>query len=273
LLAILISCGNEPSPTNTISNPTYRLDVEVFPSEAGTISPSSGNFEAGEKVELTFTPNTGWGFTKWEGDIISSVNPTSVTINSDKKIQIWASKFYLHENGVTIVCPGTIPGERGNFNGLRYTSVDRERLDNLISSKSDLSLICTSLVKDTTLLFKDDKVFNQDIGSWDVSNVIDFRSMFWGATSFNQDIGNWDMSSAKRIGYMFWGATSFNQDIGSWDVSSVNVIDEMFYNATSFNQDISNWCVELITSEPSNFSTNSPLTEVNKPIWGTCPTP
>ena len=42
-------------------------------------------------------------------------------------------------------------------------------------------------------------------------------------------------------------------------------------DATSFNQNISNWCVTNIGSEPCNFSIGSPLTESNKPVWGTCP--
>ena len=42
-------------------------------------------------------------------------------------------------------------------------------------------------------------------------------------------------------------------------------------NATLFNQDLTKWCVTNITSEPSDFSTSSPLTEANKPKWGTCP--
>jgi hypothetical protein len=46
----------------------------------------------------------------------------------------------------------------------------------------------------------------------------------------------------------------------------------MFFYASSFNQDISGWCVTNIDSEPSGFSIGSPLTESNKPVWGTCPT-
>lgn len=57
----------------------------------------------------------------------------------------------------------------------------------------------------------------------------------------------------------------FNADIGSWGVSNVTSMNYMFDGATSFNKDISN-----ISSEPSLFSNNSPLTEVNKPAWGTC---
>ena len=66
--------------------------------------------------------------------------------------------------------------------------------------------------------------------------------------------------------------TRFNQPIGNWDVSSVSNMIAMFEAAASFNQDISGWCVTNIVSEPNNFSINSPLSEINKPDWGTCPT-
>jgi len=46
----------------------------------------------------------------------------------------------------------------------------------------------------------------------------------------------------------------------------------MFRDATSFNQDLSGWCVTNISSEPPEFSIDSPLIESNKPVWGTCPT-
>ena len=38
------------------------------------------------------------------------------------------------------------------------------------------------------------------------------------------------------------------------------------------DQNISSWCVTNFVSEPSSFSLVSPLSESNKPIWGTCPT-
>jgi hypothetical protein len=47
-------------------------------------------------------------------------------------------------------------------------------------------------------------------------------------------------------------------------------MSSMFEEASSFNQDISSWCVTNIASEPTDFSTDSPLIESNKPIWGTC---
>ena len=91
-------------------------------------------------------------------------------------------------------------------------------------------------------------------------------------SSFNQNIGGWDVSNVTDMYGMFYDATSFNQDIGYWDVSNVTDMVFMFFEATSFNQDISSWCVINIASEPTDFSTDSPLSETNKPVWGTCPT-
>ena len=162
---------------------------------------------------------------------------------------------------------------------------------------SDISSWDVSNVTDMQDMFFGAVSFNQDIGSWDVSSVINMSLMFFVASSFNQDISSWntssvtvmermflrayafnadlsswDVSSVTDMSYMFNRAESFNQDIGDWDVSSVTDMDYMFLEASAFNQDISNWCVTNITSEPTDFSTDSPLSESNKPVWGTCPT-
>jgi surface protein len=87
-------------------------------------------------------------------------------------------------------------------------------------------------------MFEGATSFNQPIGNWNVSNVINTSRMFANATSFNQPIGNWNVSNVIIMSQMFSGATSFNQPIGNWNVSSVTNTSRMFVGATSFNQPI-----------------------------------
>jgi surface protein len=129
-----------------------------------------------------------------------------------------STKFYLHENGVTCMCPDTRPGDRGLLNDMEFESVDNE----LLRKRRDevgfpMENVCTSLVTDMSELFSGDIVnytmnyFNERIGNWDVSNVRNMKSMFFLST--------------------------FNQPIGNWNVSNVTIMDEMFRNSP-FNQNL-----------------------------------
>ena len=79
-------------------------------------------------------------------------------------------------------------------------------------------------------------VFNQNIGSWDTSNVTNMQQMFNRASDFNQDIGNWNTSKVTTMRYMFEIAVAFNQDIGNWNTSSVIQMGGMFATASAFTK-------------------------------------
>jgi surface protein len=128
-----------------------------------------------------------------------------------------------------------------------------------------------SKVTNMRKMFDEAENFNQQIGNWDVSNVTNMGQMFKYAGKFNGNIENWDVSKVTNMEEMFQSASSFNQPIGNWDVSSVTNMNSMFSGANNFNQDLSRWCVPNISLEPSGFSTESQLSQSNKPIWGTCP--
>ncbi len=73
------------NPTN---NPgTFQLTVNVSPSGAGTVNPSSGSFASGSTVTLTATPASGHTFSSWSGDASGSNPTTSVIMNADKTVQ------------------------------------------------------------------------------------------------------------------------------------------------------------------------------------------
>jgi hypothetical protein len=182
---------------------------------------------------------------------------TSQVSNFEKYLEVFEksyptnSNFYLGENGITCKCPGAKPGELGMLNGKIFEAVDNDLLRKRIrdvneigESNFDLTKLCTSLVSDMKDLFP----FASPVGkieNWDVSNVTTMRNMFYSNKLFNHPIGIWDVSKVVDMSGMF--------------------------QFSNFNQDISNWCVKNIPTEPSSFSTNSPLATAFKPKWGTCP--
>ena len=67
-----------------------------------------------------------------------------------------------------------------------------------------------------------------NISGWDVSNVTNMSSMFYGCTYFNQNISSWDVSNVIGMSYMFAWCESFNQDLSNWNVSKVRFIGGAF---------------------------------------------
>ena len=167
--------------------------------------------------------------------------------------------IYLDDNGVTIKATEyAVIGESYELNGDTYTVVDETILNTMIDNEEDITRVVTTFITDMRgLLYRSEeetnlpteytRLFNQDIGNWDTSNVTNMFGMFNGADNFNQDIGNWDTSNVTDMVGMFYRATSFNQDIGDWNTSNVTKMEQMFWKATSFNQDIGDWDTSNVT--------------------------
>ncbi len=185
--------------------------------------------------------------------IVASSNNSSSTNNS--------GSIYF-ENG-TCKCPNGTVGDTATISGTTYTVVDNNSLRFKVTRGEDVTKLCTSKVTSMSNLMVDSsgnfnvmQTFNQNISSWDTSNVTDMSSMFQGATVFNQDISNWDTSNVTTMFAMFNGATSFNQDIGGWDTSSVTTFSNMFNGYTIFNQNIASWDTSNVTNMETMFSNN-----------------
>jgi len=187
--------------------------------------------------------------------------------------------FEYTANGVTVVlksgyAAGTTGKVQGDNSGKIYTAVNETQLRAIINegdANTDLTGFCTTLVTnmegnlspsfEITPFINSGS--NQDISSWDVSNVTNMASMFGGTSSFNQPLDNWDVSSVTDMTNMFDRASSFNQDINNWDVSNVTNMSLMFYNANSFNQPLNSWDVSSVNNIRNMFggtsSFNQPL--------------
>tara|TARA_B100000927_G_scaffold273176_1_gene251381 strand:+ start:117 stop:1298 length:1182 start_codon:yes stop_codon:yes gene_type:complete len=269
----------------------FTLDVKINPTESGSVNITNGSFYSGENISLKATAFESYTFESWSGSFISDSVAVSFVMNENKEIiaNFKLKPFYYHENGITIKARDWVkPGTKGILNGIEYTAVDKDMLIRMNNERKDLSKVVTTLITDMSMLFfppadsnfdgvlnyydSFNHEFNQNITSWDLSNVTDMSFMFYSARAFNQDIGIWDVSNVKNMEGLFVYAESFNKDISSWDVSNVtnmkdlfhfaqsfninlnnwnvsnvNNMNGLFFNATSFNQDIGNWNVSNVT--------------------------
>ena len=76
----------------------YSLVIDS--TAGGTVSPNTGVYNKDSSVSITATPNTGYRFVTWEGDITSTSNPLSITMSGNKSIravfeEIPAENVYL----------------------------------------------------------------------------------------------------------------------------------------------------------------------------------
>ena len=82
-----IAMSGEPTTSpEPESTPAYTLSVIVSPSGAGWVSPSSGEYESGEKVTLTASAASGYTFNYWSGDTSGTSSTKVITMNYDRSI-------------------------------------------------------------------------------------------------------------------------------------------------------------------------------------------
>ena len=117
----------------------------------------------------------------------------------------------------------------------------------------DISSWNTSNVINMASMFRNSFAFDQDIGNWNTSNVINMASMFRNSFAFDQDIGNWNTAAVTDMNDMFRFALAFNQNIGSWNTAAVTDMHGIFRTAKAFNQDIGNWNTAAVTDMSYTF--------------------
>jgi surface protein len=89
--------------------------------------------------------------------------------------------------------------------------------------------------------------FNGDVSTWDVSNVTDFGSMFYGCELFDQDLSSWDTRRAEYMYSMYNYASRFRGvGLEYWITSKVNSMNSMFRETKAFDRNLSGWDVSNV---------------------------
>lgn len=65
----------------------YILDVNVTGGGSVEKTPDANSYASGQSVELLAIPDSGWSFTSWAGDAVSTQNPLNVVMTSDMDIE------------------------------------------------------------------------------------------------------------------------------------------------------------------------------------------
>ena len=96
-------------------------------------------------------------------------------------------------------------------------------------------------------MFRANKVFNQDLNSWNTSRFTNITSMFDEATAFN----NGDPAGSFE-------GDSANSDVRMvWNTSNITSLDSTFRDATAFNQNLSSWDTSRVSSLAYAFGSDS----------------
>jgi hypothetical protein len=105
IFTILFAGCSGSSDNNDIE--IYTLNTTVTPLEAGTLSPSTGQFEVGEQVQISASANQNWIFKEWNGDLTGNNNPISFTVSKDMNINALFEKL-IHSLTVSTSGNGTV---------------------------------------------------------------------------------------------------------------------------------------------------------------------
>jgi len=82
IIVIVVIATRPPIPPAQI----YALNTNISPSGAGSISPSSGEYESGVQVALTASPASGYIFDRWSGSAYGATSTIAISMDSDKSL-------------------------------------------------------------------------------------------------------------------------------------------------------------------------------------------
>jgi len=81
-----ITMDADKTVTATFTQDAYTLTVNIVGNGTVAKTPEKATYQYGDVVSLDPTPDAGWTFAGWSGDLAGSADPGSITMNSNKTV-------------------------------------------------------------------------------------------------------------------------------------------------------------------------------------------
>jgi len=249
----VISCSKDPV--------IYTLTTSANPSEGGTVSPSTQQYEEGESATITAFPSYSYEFLNWSNGLGTS-NSTTVIIDSDKAITANFGKkipskikFEVEEYWDKVVFPTS--KVRANISCDSENGVVRYRMSStdLIHPQKPYHYSLDSLIIDFT------KFDNTDING----NLLENAGLFIRQTE------RFTVIYPKKIGYIKIIGDTINKKL-FWDLAGSYLPMTYGDSNIDFSELIFNFrgnsgrnCYKAPSSIDDNFSSYFVKGDVSKP--------
>ena len=275
--ALVLSCSSDETSTPvTPPAPIVKYTIALSAGEGGTVSTTGGEYEAGQTVSVTATPQGEYIFKDWSDGNTDATRTITISSNSTLTANFEKRKYPLtinfegegevieeiinsgrtteYDSGTTVKLTA-VPSEGWEF--VRWTgAIESEELEVqlLVSEAKTISATFNA----SNPIYLDENGIT--IKSYDWSEVgekgtidgveytIVDRSMLVEMVKNGKDVSTVVTSKIVDLSQLFSDNSSFNEDISSWDVSNVKSLNATFFNAISFNVDLSNWDVSSVTN-------------------------
>ena len=93
LAFIVLSCSKKPF----VEPRDKSFTLKVTTSEGGSVDPTEGTYTESTTVTITATPEQGYAFTGWSGNVRGYSNPLSFTITGNSNIKATQHEGYVLE--------------------------------------------------------------------------------------------------------------------------------------------------------------------------------
>ena len=239
---------------------TYDLTTSAI---NGTVTPESGTFNEGQVITLTATPDAGYEFAGWSGDITGMTNPVDLTMDGDKNITANFTALPVYNLTVSIVGNGTVTPMSGSYaQGTVVTLTATPDVDWQFDSWSGDA---TGTSTTTTVTMDSDKnvtaTFTQNTGGEFTTDLIPADDSYIDANKTSKNYGDVSDLDIKnhtknqngiRITYI------------KFDLSNIGTVSSAILNLTTVNR---SGLVDILEVTDDSWGENS-ITWNNAPATG-----